>query len=63
MPAVARWDIFCRIVDNYGDAGVCWRLARQLATEHALDVTLWQDDLAPSRGSRARVSANAGSSA
>ena len=47
MPAVARWDIFCRIVDNYGDAGVCWRLARQLAAEHALDVTLWQDDLAP----------------
>ena len=47
MPAFARWDIFCRIVDNYGDAGVCWRLARQLATEHALDVTLWQDDLAP----------------
>src|SRR5258705_8662418 len=47
MPAVARWDIFGRIVDNYGDAGVCWRLARQLAAEHALDVTLWQDDLAP----------------
>jgi uncharacterized repeat protein (TIGR03837 family) len=47
MPAVARWDIFCRIVDNYGDAGVCWRLARQLVNEHALDVTLWQDDVAP----------------
>ncbi len=41
-----RWDIFCRVVDNYGDAGVCWRLARQLANEHAQDVTLWQDDLA-----------------
>jgi uncharacterized repeat protein (TIGR03837 family) len=47
MPAVPRWDIFCRVVDNYGDAGVCWRLARELAAEHALDVTLWQDDLAP----------------
>ena len=47
MPAAARWDIFCRVVDNYGDAGVCWRLARQLAAEHALDVTLWLDDLAP----------------
>jgi uncharacterized repeat protein (TIGR03837 family) len=47
MPAAARWDIFCRVVDNYGDAGVCWRLARQLAAEHALDVTLWSDDLAP----------------
>ena len=41
-----RWDIVCRIVDNYGDAGVCWRLARQLAAEHRLDVTLWLDRLA-----------------
>jgi len=47
MPSATRWDIFCRVVDNYGDAGVCWRLARQLAAEHALDVTLWLDDLAP----------------
>ena len=46
MPDLLRWDIFCRVVDNYGDAGVCWRLARQLAAEHALAVTLWLDDLA-----------------
>jgi hypothetical protein len=26
-----RWDIFCQIVDNNGDAGVCWRLARALS--------------------------------
>ena len=45
MPERARWDIFCHVVDNYGDAGVCWRLARQLAAEHAIDVTLWLDDL------------------
>lgn len=38
-----RWDVFCRVVDNYGDAGVCWRLARQLAAGHGLDVTLWID--------------------
>ncbi len=43
--STSRWDIFARVVDNFGDAGVCWRLARQLAAEHALDVTLWQDDL------------------
>jgi len=42
-----RWDIFCRIVDNFGDAGVTWRLARQLAHEHALAVRLWVDDLRP----------------
>jgi len=45
MPA-PRWDIFCRVVDNYGDAGVAWRLARELAAERGLDVTLWLDDLA-----------------
>ncbi len=38
-------DIFCTVVDNYGDIGVCWRLARQLANEHGLAVRLWVDDL------------------
>jgi len=42
-----RWDIFGKVVDNFGDAGVGWRLARQLVAEHGQDVTLWQDDLAP----------------
>lgn len=41
-----RWDIFCKVIDNYGDIGVCWRLARQLAAEHGLTVRLWVDDLA-----------------
>jgi uncharacterized repeat protein (TIGR03837 family) len=41
----ARWDIFCRVIDNYGDAGVSWRLARILVAEHGLDVTLWLDRL------------------
>ncbi len=41
-----NWDIFCRVVDNYGDVGVCWRLARQLVAEHDLAVRLWVDDLA-----------------
>jgi uncharacterized repeat protein (TIGR03837 family) len=40
-----RWDIFCRVVDNYGDVGVCWRLARQLAAEHPAEVRLWIDEL------------------
>jgi uncharacterized repeat protein (TIGR03837 family) len=44
-----QWDIFCRVVDNFGDIGVCWRLARQLAAEHGLDVRLWVDDLASLR--------------
>lgn len=40
-----RWDIFCTVVDNFGDIGVTWRLARQLVAEHAIDVRLWVDDL------------------
>ena len=40
-----RWDIFCTVVDNYGDIGVCWRLACQLAKEYDLAVRLWVDDL------------------
>ena len=40
-----RWDIFCKIVDNFGDIGVCWRLARQLQLEHGLQIRLWIDDL------------------
>lgn len=39
------WDIFCSVVDNYGDIGVTWRLARQLAGEHDVAVRLWLDDL------------------
>lgn len=42
-----RCDIFCTVVDNYGDAGVCWRLARQLALEHGWQVRLWIDDTVP----------------
>jgi len=38
-------DIFCNVIDNYGDIGVCWRLARQLAHEFGLEVRLWVDDL------------------
>ncbi len=38
--------IFCKVVDNYGDIGICWRLARQLQLEHCVSVTLWVDDLA-----------------
>jgi len=41
----ASWDIFCSVVDNFGDVGVTWRLARQLANEHQLQVRLWIDDL------------------
>jgi len=41
--------IFCKVIDNYGDIGICWRLARQLCLEHGVAVTLWVDDLASFR--------------
>jgi uncharacterized repeat protein (TIGR03837 family) len=37
--------LFCRVVDNYGDIGICWRLAQQLHSEHEIMVHLWVDDL------------------
>ncbi|MBR9727896.1 elongation factor P maturation arginine rhamnosyltransferase EarP [Shewanella intestini] len=40
-----HWDIFCVVVDNYGDIGVTWRLAKQLVDEHQISVVLWVDDL------------------
>lgn len=44
MPAPPLlWDIFCRVVDNHGDLGVCWRLARELAAR-GHTVRLWVDD-------------------
>ncbi|HUH59766.1 MAG TPA: elongation factor P maturation arginine rhamnosyltransferase EarP [Candidimonas sp.] len=40
------FDIFCRVIDNFGDIGVCWRLARQLAQmPQRHTVRLWVDDL------------------
>ena len=37
------WDVFCRVVDNFGDVGVCWRVARDLAARGER-VRLWIDD-------------------
>ncbi|MEI7515899.1 MAG: elongation factor P maturation arginine rhamnosyltransferase EarP [Betaproteobacteria bacterium] len=37
------WDIFCQVIDNFGDVGVCWRLAADLAAR-GHTVRLWLDD-------------------
>jgi len=36
-------DIFCRVIDNYGDIGVCWRLAADLAAR-GQQLRLWVDE-------------------
>ena len=38
-----HWDIFCRVIDNYGDIGICWRLSADLAAR-GHQVRLWVDD-------------------
>jgi len=43
MRSALRCDLFCTVIDNYGDAGVCWRLARQLASEYGWAVRLYID--------------------
>ena len=40
---MGTWDIFCRVVDNHGDLGVCWRLAVDLA-DRGETPRLWVDD-------------------
>jgi len=42
----ANWDIFCTVIDNFGDIATCWRLARHLCDVHGQYVRLWVDDLA-----------------
>ena len=37
------WDIFCNVIDNHGDIGVCWRLAAGLA-QRGESVRLRVDD-------------------
>ena len=38
-----QWDIFCKVIDNFGDIGVCWRLSADLASR-GHQVRLWVDD-------------------
>lgn len=40
------WDVFCHVIDHYGDLGVCWRLSAQLA-DRGDTVRLWVDDATP----------------
>ena len=36
-------DLFCQVIDNLGDIGVMWRLARQLTKEKNWHIRLWID--------------------
>ena len=42
--AKLQWDIFCKVIDNFGDIGVSWRLAADLAAR-GQRVRLWVDDI------------------
>jgi uncharacterized repeat protein (TIGR03837 family) len=41
--APLSWDIFCQVIDNFGDVGVCWRTAVELVAR-GQTVRLWMDD-------------------
>lgn len=43
MNKQSYWDIFCKVIDNYGDIGVCWRLCTDLA-QRGYRIRLWVDD-------------------
>lgn len=43
MHKPATWEIFCQVIDNHGDMGVCWRLGRQLQAA-GQGVRLWVDN-------------------
>ena len=45
LSSSGHWDIFCAVIDNYGDIGVTWRLAKQLVHDFDIEVRLWVDDL------------------
>lgn len=51
--------LFCKVVDNFGDIGICWRFALQLHEEHGIDVTLWVDDLRTFQRIRPDIDTNA----
>ncbi len=59
-PSSLQWDIFCKVIDNFGDIGICWRLAADLAGR-GHRVRLWVDDasalawMAPGGGAGIRV--------
>ena len=42
-PTPQRWDVFCQVIDNFGDIGVCWRLAAELGAR-GQRVRLYVDD-------------------
>ena len=56
------WDLFCRVIDNFGDIGVCWRLACDLAARGER-IRLWTNDasalvwMAPERPANIEVRA------
>jgi uncharacterized repeat protein (TIGR03837 family) len=52
-----RWDIFCTVIDNFGDVGVCWRLARDLAAR-GHTCRLWLDDASALRWMAPEVDAS-----
>ncbi len=52
-----QWDIFCKVIDNFGDVGVCWRLVSGLAAR-GHTCRLWIDDASALRWMAPHVNAD-----
>ncbi|MDO4681461.1 MAG: elongation factor P maturation arginine rhamnosyltransferase EarP [Lautropia sp.] len=44
-PTAPHWHLVCRVIDNFGDVGVLWRLARQLRDEWGYRISFFIDDV------------------
>lgn len=47
MNTPIKCDLFCRVIDNYGDAAICLRLSKQLAENFGCKVRLIIDNVDP----------------
>ena len=41
----SHYVLFCRVVDNFGDIGVCWRLAKNWQRDYGVNVSIFVDAL------------------
>lgn len=54
MKKLSLW-IFCQVIDNFGDIGVAYRLARQLNASGTYHISLWVNELSSLKRLESRV--------
>ena len=59
MVTTKKWDLFCKVIDNYGDIAVTWRLAQILTHDHQQIVSIWVDELSALKALAPELNSNA----